>query len=391
MKLLFIIHSSESSGGAEDDIERVLSYFSDRGNEIHIICPKGPRLPRYSSYAVSVSYYTWGFLPLINNKVSGLIRYLGKGVIQYFQIKRLIKGCEYDLVYFNVSVLLAPLVAAKVCGNKCVVAIKEHISPPWLRKWVYRFLSRYGDYFISVSNSVGHEFESCTNNHNVSTIYSAIEKNVIPTVDTKIIENLLFEHRVQLVPGFRFCVVGPLSEIKNQLLVLKAMVYIKKTNESKVPYVFFAGHYIEGSAYLNMIRTFIKSNGLENRCILLGMTSKMETLSLIKFSDSLIISSLNEGLPLVLIEALGLRTPVISTKVGGIPEVITNGINGILIDSDFKELAAKMLLLQEDKSYAKKLTENGFELFESKFDLATNLTMLEQIFECLSYKSSAIN
>ncbi len=84
--------------------------------------------------------------------------------------------------------------------------------------------------------------------------------------------------------------------------------------------------------------------------------------------DAYIMSSEREGLPLTVYEAFYKKVPVVSTKAGGIPEVIEDGINGYLADvRDFETLAKKIKLLLENKELQIQFQNKSFDLLEKKF------------------------
>ena len=56
-------------------------------------------------------------------------------------------------------------------------------------------------------------------------------------------------------------------------------------------------------------------------------------------SDALILTSTNEGFPTVIIEAISLGIPVITTRVGGVEEIIQEGKNGLVVENDYKKVA----------------------------------------------------
>lgn len=69
----------------------------------------------------------------------------------------------------------------------------------------------------------------------------------------------------------------------------------------------------------------------------------------IKASDIFVLPSLYEGLPNVIIEAMAVGTPVIATKVAGVPEMITDGLNGLLVQPrDLEGLREAILKLAKD-------------------------------------------
>jgi len=88
----------------------------------------------------------------------------------------------------------------------------------------------------------------------------------------------------------------------------------------------------------------IRQLGIQGNVIYEGKVPHHELSKYYARADVLIIPSLSEGLPKVLIEALACGTPVIATKVGGIPEVIRDGYNGLLIEPGKPEEIAKVII-----------------------------------------------
>ena len=87
-----------------------------------------------------------------------------------------------------------------------------------------------------------------------------------------------------------------------------------------------------------------------------------EAMTVLKASEILVIPSRMESIPQVIKEAFYLKVPVIATSVGGIPELIEDGKNGILVPPENPEqLAAAINQLLADKTTAKKLADAGFE------------------------------
>ena len=92
----------------------------------------------------------------------------------------------------------------------------------------------------------------------------------------------------------------------------------------------------------------------------LGKLHHDEVLKRIHDSDLFVLTSIEERLPIVLIEAMSLGTPVITTEVGEIPEIIQTGFNGILIPPKSPNFVAESIeRILQDKIIAKKLSENA--------------------------------
>ena len=148
-RILFITHSYAMTGGAEDEFERLLNYFSSFPDkyEIHGLFPKGERSLVYSSYCSRFSYYKYGHLPVTNDGFWPYVKYFMKSAIQIFQVLKFSIGQKYDLAVINVVVLIWPVIALKLLCVKVVVFVREDIYPPWLRHLTYRVFGLITDSF----------------------------------------------------------------------------------------------------------------------------------------------------------------------------------------------------------------------------------------------------
>jgi colanic acid/amylovoran biosynthesis glycosyltransferase len=89
-----------------------------------------------------------------------------------------------------------------------------------------------------------------------------------------------------------------------------------------------------------------------------------------------------DGLPTVLIEAMALGVPVVSTDVTGIPELVEHDRTGIIVPQHApEELAGAIGQLLADSTRARRLAQAGREKVEQEFDLGTNVAQLRGLFE----------
>jgi len=87
-----------------------------------------------------------------------------------------------------------------------------------------------------------------------------------------------------------------------------------------------------------------------------------EAMTILKASSVLALPSRLESLPTVIKEAYYLKVPVVATNVGGVPEIVTHDVTGILVPpNDPKELAGAINLLLENKEYARRLADAAYE------------------------------
>lgn len=100
-------------------------------------------------------------------------------------------------------------------------------------------------------------------------------------------------------------------------------------------------------------------------------TERFDVLSFFKIADVFALPSFIEGLPITLLEAMGLGICTISTNINAIPEVIKNLETGILIESgSSRELTEAVLLLKENRELREKLAEDGKKFVHENFDEA---------------------
>jgi len=119
--------------------------------------------------------------------------------------------------------------------------------------------------------------------------------------------------------------------------------------------------------------------GLEKICIFAGFRNDVETFY--QAMDFMILSSLTEGLPLVVLEAMAHSKPVVSTSVGGVPEVIIDGENGYLVQSGNAEALAEGISRALDQfDQFTEIGQKAHDLIKDKFSFTTHATKLETIY-----------
>lgn len=96
-----------------------------------------------------------------------------------------------------------------------------------------------------------------------------------------------------------------------------------------------------------------------------GMVRR-DVLRAVSIADLFVLPSLVEGLPIALMEALGLGIPVVATDINGVPEAVTSGENGVLVLPGHPEaLAASMIRLIEDREMRLRLASNARSILNS--------------------------
>ncbi|MGB5846816.1 MAG: glycosyltransferase family 4 protein [Anaerolineales bacterium] len=95
---------------------------------------------------------------------------------------------------------------------------------------------------------------------------------------------------------------------------------------------------------------------------ILGELPHEKVMAYLQSADVFVLPSRDEVLPISLLEAMYFSKPIIAARVGGIPEIITHGDNGLIFDNeDYKKLAEYISQLYIDRDYGKRLGEKGHE------------------------------
>lgn len=114
------------------------------------------------------------------------------------------------------------------------------------------------------------------------------------------------------------------------------------------------------------LEAVVRDNGIGVMTKLLG--TRRDVPRLLAAADACLLSSISEGIPLTLIEAMAARLPVVSTDVGGVAEVVVPEITGLLAPAgDDALLANQLLRLAADRAFAARLGRNGAARAEDLF------------------------
>ncbi len=123
----------------------------------------------------------------------------------------------------------------------------------------------------------------------------------------------------------------------------------------------------------------IKKLGLRDQVILLGKQENLHELYAI--SDACVLMSEKESFGLVLLEAMVHGVPCIGTNIGGIPEVIQDGVNGYIVEKGDTGLAAEKLYeLLNDDEIRQEMGENAIRIIREHFETNRIVDQYEDLY-----------
>ncbi len=177
--------------------------------------------------------------------------------------------------------------------------------------------------------------------------------------------------------------IGFLEESKGELEILEAMDILHK--KGHLFNVRLAGEF-KSLEYKETFMDMIKSRGLENEIEYRGIVKGCEKDLLFKDTDIFCFPSHfhSESFPLVLIEAMEYGIPIVSTVWRGIPDMVTNGYNGFLVDiKNAQQVADKLQLIYDDFKLRTEVSMNARKQFEEKYSMEQHLSLMEKAINCL--------
>ncbi len=142
--------------------------------------------------------------------------------------------------------------------------------------------------------------------------------------------------------------------------------------------VHFAG---DGRVTARLREKIVKEN-LTRVCLLEGWVTGEKKSTLLSQTDIFVLPTKFEGFPNALLEAMACGIPSISTRVGGIPDLIVDGDNGLLIEAgDVAALSEKLALLLSDADLRKKLGDSAYATVQKNHTVESAAEKMKKILE----------
>jgi len=227
---------------------------------------------------------------------------------------------------------------------------KSTFANRFVSKANFNLLSRYFTRTVAVSTDVRNSLvkKYAFRENRVNSIHNGIE---IPDVTLS----------RQKTGTFVIGSSGRLSPVKDYPFMVEIARAMASTNGKDV-YFELAG---EGSER-PVLESMVQHYGLQERFILKGHQDDMDTFY--RGIDLYLNTSVHEGIPMTILEALARGIPVVAPAVGGISEIITNGVEGFLVDSRNPDaFAEKCLLLMDNMELRERMSKAARCRAESAF------------------------
>ena len=362
VRLLLVVDSLEV-GGAERHVVDLAVALRRRGYEVAVAC--------------SVAGELSGVLRDTGIPVYPLLRQLIKRRLSAgyaWRLRRLLRRGRLDLVHAHVY---ASTVAAAIAtlGTGVPLVITEHTEASWqgLRaRWVSRWIYRLARQIIAVSTPIERRL---------------VERDGVPQDLITVIPNAVVsaseappDASPALPAGLR---EHPLVGVVARLQPEKGVADFLRAAARVSPSFREAQFVIVGDGPLQReLTTLAEDLGLKSRVHFLGF--RPDASALMRSLDVLVLPSLDEGSPLVTLEALAAGVPIVASAVGGIPDQIRHGREGLLVPpGDTDAMAEALLELLRDPARTRRLGEAGRRRATSEFSHATMVGRIEAVYRAV--------
>jgi glycosyltransferase involved in cell wall biosynthesis len=303
-------------------------------------------------------------------------------LLAYKELFDLIKHDNFNVVHTHSSKAgILGRIAAKKCGCPIIVhtihGLAFHRFENPVRNLLYkkleRYVGRFADRIITVGDVMKQKALSAAlaDENKFVTIYSGIELDEFLKIDegSKSVRKRLGIPMDALVIGK----IARLVELKGHNYIIKCA----KEISDRFPNVYFL--FIGGGYLKDKIKEQIKQMGLKQRFIFTGLVSPSDVPQLIGAMDMLVHTSLREGLPRTIPQALACGKPVVAFDIDGAGEIVQDGITGHLVKAEDTEgLCSRIIDLLKNSDLRKSMGQKGREFVKQRFDVRIMVDRIEE-------------
>ena len=369
------LNKSAEIGGSETSLLLLLRYLDrDVYHPIVVLPSNGPFLDQLHQIGVKVIA-----IPL------GNIYLKGRNPLPYlttvFRLVKIIRSEKIRLVHSNNHTSNQyGAIAAKLCGIPIVCHMREMNS----RSNVNRALLPLADKLIANSVAVAQSYLAYRKEANkITVIYNGLDLANWPLKESNDAD---YRQRMNISANtFVMAIIGGIYGEKGHDILIRALAKVAERCENF--YLLIVGPTEEDASasyqldktYLRELRWLVADIGLRQRVIFTG--TQRDIAAVYRSLDLLVLPTLREGFGRVLIEAMAMQKPVVASQVGGVPEVVEDGVTGFLVPpGDPKALARAILKVMLNKELAIELGKNGRSRVERMFVIEEHIPEMEKVY-----------
>lgn len=265
--------------------------------------------------------------------------------IQFIILLKLLKRYKPVIVHSNVSSVLHMLLPTIMSGRTKHLFTTHSMGYrlfTGFRKKIMKFCFDKGIVIpIAICDTVKHSIE---------------EAYLLPEIKVECVYNgvdtdFFTKQKVNNESNIKFVCVGTLYHVKNHELLIEAFKIVNHKYKS------FQLILVGDGELRSELEIKVKKYGLQNNIIFVGNQSDVR--KYLSEADVYCCSSKVEGLPISVLEAMACSLPIITTPAGGVVDIVEDGKNGFVVESDIMTYAEKMIELIRNKQLREKMAKES--------------------------------
>jgi L-malate glycosyltransferase len=341
--------------GGQGQLFTLLEGLHRSGHSVHLVChPKTLLEARARELKMSVHPTT------IRSEL---------GLVSFFRLLGILNRVRPDVLAFNTPrAMLLGTLASRMVSTRARIVFRR-VNFPLHRNFFTRFKYTWGiDSVVAISESIRLQLQVCgIPASKIRTIYEGIDLSLYPK---RILEGPRSPESPAVVGT-----VAHLSAEKGLQYLIEAASLIPDVRK-RVRFVI-----VGDGACREQLCSLAAEHGLAEIFEFAGFHTS--TSQFMKSFDIFALPSLSEGLSSAILEAMASSLPIVATRVGGIPELVTEGDNGLLVaPEDSIALAGAIKQLVENPEEARRMGESGRNRMEQQFTIERKIFETEKL--CLS-------
>ena len=374
MHLCFVSHTGEASEGGERSLLEIIRYVRENTtHRITVASPSGP-LQRELARIPGVERVTMPFLSLRRSRNPlTLARFAASFLAGVVRLRRWLSRETPHIVHANsATAALYAAVALRRSGPPLIWHMRDIQPHEGVFSIVLPYTGRRSARVVAISRAVA---------ENLSGFGVAEEK-------LRIIHNAVLHPGRGDREGFRaglgvssgeplLGVVGKLLGRKGQRTAIRALPAIRARFPAARLVLCGGG---EGSAYARALREEVERLGLAGAVLFAGY--QRNTADVYAGIDVLLVPSEREPFGRVVVEGMFAERPLVASRVDGIPEIVRDGRDGILVEpADAEALAAAVIRVLEDPTFASALAAEAARRARERFHWRVTGSALQELYE----------
>ncbi len=356
MKKILAICTSPDQGGLELYFISLVKYFSSQSN-IFTAC----RRKTYISQKIQSNK-----ILIKKNNIFNMLSNI-VNVLQYIKIN------EIDVIHVSwTKDLLLSAILKKLSKRKLSIVYYRQMKITRPKKdFFHKFIYREVDTVLTITENLRKECINCLpiTKDNIIVLKYGIQQKI---VDQPSKENIYKQHNLDLTK-YTIGIFSRIEEQKGQHLAIEALNLLYEKNIQ----LLVIGHCMDDDYKSNLI----------NKCDQYGLTDRVRFIPFIdnpseimSVIDLVILPTYEETFGLVVAEAMMVRTPVIGSNAGGVPEIINDQYNGLLFTTkDSSSLAEKIYLLYGSSDLRNKIVKNAELFIRKEYDYDSHFRNFKNI------------